>query len=210
MAGFDIKRKGAAQAATADLVAELGTRSIVLVGLMGCGKSSVGRRLAARIDLPFIDADNEIELAAGKSIPEIFEDYGETHFRDREHKIVSRLLTNGPQVLATGGGAYMRADTREAISSAGIAVWLRAELPVLMRRVMRRSDRPMLKTADPEATMRQLIEARYPVYEKADVTVESRDVTHDVVVGDIIKALLAGPLSPAITDTKTGTDTTNA
>jgi len=177
------------------LTDRLGQRSIVLVGLMGCGKSSVGRRLATRLGLPFVDADNEIELAAGKSIPEIFADYGEAHFRDREHLVIARLLGNGPQVLATGGGAYMRADTRDAIREAGIAVWLRAELPVLMRRVMRRDDRPMLKTVDPEATMRDLMAVRYPVYAEADVTVESRDVTHDVVVNEIVAALVAGPLA---------------
>lgn len=194
MAGFEAKQKGDAQQAASELIDQLGTRSIVLVGLMGCGKSSVGRRLAARIGLPFVDADHEIERAAGKTIPEIFEDYGEAHFRDREHKIVARLLQDGPQVLATGGGAYMRADTRDAIRKAGISVWLRAELPILMRRVMRRSDRPMLKTADPEATMQQLMDARYPVYAEADVTVESRDVTHEVVVGEIIDALMNAPL----------------
>lgn len=194
MAGFEAKQKGDAQQAASELIDQLGTRSIVLVGLMGCGKSSVGRRLATRIGLPFVDADHEIERAAGKTIPEIFEDYGEAHFRDREHKIVARLLQDGPQVMATGGGAYMRADTRDAIRKAGISVWLRAELPILMRRVMRRSDRPMLKTADPEATMRQLMDTRYPVYAEADVTVESRDVTHEVVVCEIIAALMNGPL----------------
>lgn len=196
MAGFGPKRKGDAQRAGAQkLVKRLGQRSIVLVGLMGCGKSSVGRRLAARLGLPFVDADTEIELAAGKSIPDIFADYGETHFREREHLIIARLLGNGPQVLATGGGAYMRADTRESIRQSGIAVWLRAELPVLIRRVMRRDDRPMLQTEDPEATMRELMDVRYPIYAKADVVVESREVTHDVVVGDIIAALSTGPLS---------------
>ena len=195
MAGLSTKRRGAARpAAVASLIDQLGDRSIVLVGLMGCGKSSVGRRLAAKLSLPFVDADSEIELAAGKTIPDIFTDYGEDHFRDREHLVITRLLGNGPQVLATGGGAYMRSDTREAISKAGVAVWLRAELPILLRRVMRRDDRPMLKTADPEATMRRLMEIRYPLYAEADVVVESRDVTHDVVVNEIVAALVAGPL----------------
>lgn len=197
MAGSDSKRKSEARQAAVGLKERLGKRSIVLVGLMGCGKSSVGRRLATKVGLPFVDADQEIEIAAGKTIPEIFADYGEDHFRDREHLVIARLLGNGPQVLATGGGAYMRADTRKAIEEAGIAVWLRAELDVLMRRVLRRDDRPMLKTADPEATMRKLIEVRYPIYAEADLVVESRDVTHDVVVNEIVAALKAGPLAAA-------------
>ena len=195
MAGSGTKRKADARQAAAELKDRLGDRSVVLVGLMGCGKSSVGRRLAVKVGLPFVDADHEIELAAGKTIPEIFTDYGEDHFRDREHLVITRLLGNGPQVLATGGGAYMRADTRGAIAEAGIAVWLRAEFDVLMRRVMRRDDRPMLKTADPEATMRKLMDIRYPIYAKADLVVESREVTHDVVVNEIIAALSAGPLA---------------
>ncbi len=197
MAGFDAKKKTAdLPQELAGLVERLGERSIVMVGLMGCGKSSVGRRLAAKLGLDFVDADNEIERAAGKTIPEIFEDYGEVHFRDRENRVICRLLSDGPQVLATGGGAYMRADTREAIGRAGIAVWLRAELRVLMRRVMRRQDRPLLKTPDPEATMRDLMKERYPVYGLADIVVDSRDASHEVVVGDIIQALLEGPLAP--------------
>ena len=196
MAGFDPRTKGSEPDEDCQcLVDRLGARSIVLVGLMGCGKSSVGRRLAVRLGLKFVDADTEIESAAGKTIPEIFEDYGEAHFRDREHLVIRRLLGGGPQVLATGGGAYMRADTREAIARAGIAVWLKAELDVLMRRVMRRDDRPLLKTDDPRARMQELMDARYPVYAQADVTVESRDVSHDVVVREIIEALAAGPLA---------------
>ena len=180
------------------LTGRLEDRCIVLVGLMGCGKSSVGRRLSSRLNLPFVDADHEIEAAAAKSIPEIFEDYGEAHFRDREARVIRRLLGNGPVVLATGGGAYMRADTREAIRQRGISVWLRAELPVLMRRVLKRDDRPLLKTADPEQKMRSLIDERYPIYANADITVESRDVSHEVVVDEIISALAAGPLAGSI------------
>jgi shikimate kinase len=196
MAGSGITPKNEETAPAVDcLIERLGQRSIVLVGLMGCGKSSVGRRLAARLGLAFVDADSEIERAAGKTIPEIFEDYGEAHFRDREHMVISRLLGNGPQVLATGGGAYMRADTRIAIKKNGIDVWLRAELPVLMKRVMRRENRPMLKTPDPEATMRELMEIRYPVYAEAKVHVESREVPHESVVNDIVAKLAAGPLA---------------
>ncbi len=168
-----------------------------MVGLMGCGKSSVGRRLSARLDLPFVDADDEIEAAAGKTISEIFADHGEAHFRDGERKVIARLLANGPQVLATGGGAFMNAETRRNIRQAGISIWLKAELPVLMRRVMRRDNRPLLKTADPEARMMELMAERYPVYAEADLIANSRDVPHEVIIEEILDALLAGPLSGA-------------
>ncbi|MEZ5844613.1 MAG: shikimate kinase [Hyphomicrobiaceae bacterium] len=167
----------------------LGDRSIVLVGLMGCGKSSIGRRLSSALSLGFVDADDEIERAAGKTIPEIFEDYGEAYFRDGERRVIARLLKHGPQVLATGGGAYMSEETQAAIRERGIAVWLKAELSVLMRRVMRRSNRPLLKAADPEAKMRELMALRYPVYAKADLTVETREVPHDIIVGELIETL---------------------
>ena len=167
----------------------LGAKSIVMVGLMGCGKSAVGRRLAAKLGLPFIDADEEIERAAGKSIEDIFAEHGEAHFRDGERKVVARLLRSGPQVLATGGGAFMSDETRQAIAESGISVWLQADLPVLMRRVAKRDNRPLLKTDDPEAVMRELMDTRYPVYAKADITVESRDVPHDTIVADILERL---------------------
>ncbi len=169
----------------------LGTRSIVMVGLMGCGKSSIGRRLAITLGLPFIDADDEIERAALKSIPEIFADHGEAYFRDGERKVIKRLLGNGPQVLATGGGAFMNAETRAAIKADGISVWLRADLDVLMRRVAKRDNRPLLKADDPVAVMKSLMDQRYPVYAEADITVDSRDTTHEVIVGEIIAALIA-------------------
>jgi shikimate kinase len=164
-------------------------RAVVLVGLMGAGKSTVGRRLAEKLGLPFIDADHEIEAAAGKSIPEIFADHGEAYFRDGERKVIARLLDSGAAVLATGGGAYVNNGTRELIRQKGISVWLKADLPLLMRRVNRRSNRPLLKNTDPEAVMRRLIEERYPVYASADVTVMSRDVAHTAIVNDVIKAL---------------------
>ena len=167
----------------------LGAKSIVMVGLMGCGKSAVGRRLAAKLGLPFIDADDEIERAAGKSIEDIFAEHGEAHFRDGERKVIARLLRSGPQVLATGGGAFMSDETRQAIAESGISVWLQADLPVLMRRVAKRDNRPLLKTNDPEAVMRELMDTRYPVYAKADITVESRDVPHDTIVADILERL---------------------
>lgn len=171
------------------LRAALDGRSLVLVGLMGCGKSSVGKRLAARLGLPFVDADDEIVRAAGQTINEIFAQHGEAYFRDGERKVISRLLSSGPQVLATGGGAFMNPETRAAIGKSGISIWLRAELPVLMRRVLKRDTRPLLKTGDPEAVMRSLMEARYPVYAEADLVVESREVAHDVIVSEIIEAL---------------------
>ncbi len=160
----------------------LGSRSIVLIGMMGAGKSSVGRRVAARLDVPFVDADHEIEAAAGMTIPEIFERHGEAVFRDGERKVIRRLLETGPQVLATGGGAWMAPETREAVARHGISVWLRAEVDVLLRRVRRRQDRPLLKGSDQDATLRKLIEIRGPVYATADRIVESRDVSHEVVV----------------------------
>jgi len=168
---------------------DLNGRTIVLVGLMGCGKSAIGRRLANRLGLNFIDADEEIEKAHKKSITEIFADHGEAYFRDGERKVIARLLTSGPQVLATGGGAFMNEETRANISRTGISIWLRAELPVLLRRVSKRDTRPLLKTGDPETVMRNLMDARYPVYAQADITVESRDVAHEVIVGEIIAAL---------------------
>jgi shikimate kinase len=176
----------------------LGSRSLVMVGLMGCGKSSVGRRLATRLGMPFVDTDDEIERVAGKSITDIFSDWGETEFRNGERRVIARLLGAGPQVLATGGGAFVNPETRENIKAHGISIWLKAELPVLMRRVAKRDHRPLLKTGDPEATMRKLMEARYPIYAEADVVVESRDVAHEVIVTDVIEALRSsGALAPA-------------
>ena len=167
----------------------LGRRSIVLVGMMGAGKTTIGRRLAARLRLPFVDADHEIEQAAGKTIPEIFADHGEAYFREGERRVISRLLAGGPYVLATGGGAFMDAATREAVTRTGVSVWLRAEFDVLMRRVRRRPNRPLLQTPDPEATLRELMDRRYPVYAQADVTVHSRDAAHEAIVDDVVAAL---------------------
>jgi shikimate kinase len=171
----------------------LGQRSLVLVGLMGCGKSSIGKRLATRLSLPFVDADEEIERVAQKSISEIFADHGEAFFRDRESKVISRLLANGPQVLATGGGAFITPETRANVSDAGLSIWLRAELPVLMRRVAKRDTRPLLKGGDPEQVMRDLMTTRYPIYAEADLTVESRDVPHESIVSEIVAALARHP-----------------
>lgn len=167
----------------------LGPRSIVLIGLMGAGKTAVGRRLANRLGLPFIDADTEIEVAAGASVSEIFAEHGEDYFRQGERKVIGRLLENGPQVLATGGGAYMNPDTRANIKAHGLSVWLKADIKVLKKRVGRRDNRPLLAAGDPEKVMKKLMEERYPIYAEADVTVESRDVPHDVIVGAVIDAI---------------------
>jgi shikimate kinase len=170
------------------LSAALGGRSVVLVGMPGCGKSAVGRRLAPRLGISFVDADEEIERAAGKPITDIFKDHGEPYFRDGERRVIARLLAAGPQVLATGGGAFMVAETRDNILRSGISVWLKAELPLLMRRVLKKNNRPLLMN-DPEASMKRLMAIRYPVYATADITVESREVPHEVVVGEVMKAL---------------------
>ena len=164
-------------------------RSIVLVGLMGAGKSSVGRRLATRLGLPFTDADTEVEAAAGCTIEEIFERHGEQYFRDGERRVIARLLGGPRQVLATGGGAYMDPETRLRIRERGIAIWLKAEFDVLLKRVKRRKDRPLLKNGDAEGTLRRLIDLRYPVYAEADITIESGDGPHELVVDEIIRRL---------------------
>ena len=171
------------------LLTALGRRSVVLVGMMGAGKSSIGRRLASRLSIPFVDADAEIEKAAGMSINDIFSAHGEPYFRAGEARVILRLLEGGPQVLATGGGAFMNDDTRAAIGAKGVSVWQRATLEVLSRRTKRRSDRPLLKGDDPQATLKRLIDERYPIYAKADLTVESRDVPHDAIVDEIVAGL---------------------
>ncbi len=164
-------------------------RTVVLVGLMGAGKSTVGRRLAARLGLPFVDADTEIEEAAGCSIPEIFERYGEAHFRDGERRVIARLLDGPVRVLAAGGGAFMDPETRALISERGISVWLRAELDVLVERCGRRDDRPMLYGSDLRERLKQLIELRYPVYGEADIVVDSSEGPHEAVVEVVLQRL---------------------
>jgi shikimate kinase len=174
------------------LVAGLDGRSIVLVGMMGAGKTAVGKRLAARLGLPFRDADAEIEAAAQKTIPEIFDADGEPFFRDKERRVIARLLEESGQiVLATGGGAFMNEDTRRTVKERAVSIWLKADADVLMRRVRRKANRPLLKTPDPDATLRHLIALRDPVYATADITVASRDVAHDLVLQDVLDALAA-------------------
>lgn len=180
----------------AAILAALGRRSVVLVGMMGAGKSSVGRRVALRLGIPFVDADTEIEKAAGMTISDIFAVRGEAEFRAGEARVILRLLEGGPQVMATGGGAFLNPDTRATIGAKGISVWLRAEFDVLMKRIRRRQDRPLLKTADPAATVRKLLEERAPVYALADLAVQSREVTHDKIVDEIVSAL-AGHIGAA-------------
>jgi shikimate kinase len=173
----------------AEIISALGTRSVVLVGMMGAGKSTIGRRLSARLHLPFLDADTEIEAAAGMSIPDIFETHGEPHFRDGEARVIARLLDGGPAVIATGGGAFMREETRSRIRDKAVSIWLRADADIIMKRVKRRADRPLLQTVDPAATVGRLIEEREPVYRQADLTIWSRDVPHEKIVDECLDAL---------------------
>jgi shikimate kinase len=182
---------GASASQEAEISAALGTRSIVLVGMMGAGKSTIGRRLSGRLRLPFLDADIEIETAAGMSIADIFETRGEPDFRNGEARVIARLLDGGPCVLATGGGAFMREETRNRIRDKAVSIWLKADVDIIMRRVKRRSDRPLLKTADPAATVGRLIEEREPVYQHADLTIWSRDVPHEKIVDECLEALHA-------------------
>ena len=165
------------------------TKTIVLVGLMGAGKTSIGKRLACRLDVPFVDADHEIEKAAGCEIPTIFECYGEAAFRDGERRVIARLLENTPHVLATGGGAFMNPETRQKVMENGVAVWLKVDIPTLVERVSRRNNRPLLAKGDPETILRDLAAQRDPFYAEAAITIESGAGPHDAVVDDIITAL---------------------
>jgi shikimate kinase len=165
------------------------TRTIVFVGLMGVGKTCIGRRLAQRLDLVFVDADKEIEEAAGCTIAEIFERHGEQYFREGERRVIMRLLEGPVQVLSTGGGAFMDPQTRAVIRQRGISVWLRADLDLMLKRVSRRSDRPLLRVADPRARLQELMAMRYPIYAEADVTVDSIDGPPDVTLERVIAAL---------------------
>jgi shikimate kinase len=170
-------------------------RTIVLVGLMGAGKSKIGRRLALRLGLPFFDSDPEIEAAAGETINEIFANRGEQVFRDGERRVIARLLAQPVHVLATGGGAFMDPMTRALIARRGVSLWLRADLDILVARVLRRSDRPLLKRGDPRAILAGLIEQRHPIYAEADVTVDSGAGSPEATVNRVIAALAANPLA---------------
>ena len=166
-------------------------KTVVFVGLMGVGKTCIGRRLAQRLDLPFVDADREIEEAARCTIPEFFERYGEQQFREGERRVILRLLDNPVHVLSTGGGAFMDPQTRAAIRERAISVWLRADLDLMLRRVSRRNDRPLLQVADPSAKLQELADLRYPVYAEADITVDSVDGPPEVTLDRVMGALAA-------------------
>ena len=168
------------------VLARLGKQCIVLVGMMGAGKTSIGRRLANLLHLPFLDADAEIEKAANLTIAEIFAKHGEADFREGEKRVVARLLASGPAVLATGGGAYMSEETRERCRADGVTIWLKADVPVLLDRVRKKGNRPLLDRPNPEAVMRQLLAEREPIYALADITIASREGPHQAVIGDIV------------------------
>ncbi len=177
-------------------------RTVVLVGLMGAGKTKIGRRLAVRLGLPFFDSDHEIEAAAGETIEEIFANRGEQVFRDGERRVIARLLAEPVHVLATGGGAFMDPATRVVIARRGVSVWLRADLDVLVQRVSRRADRPLLKAGDPRGILAELIERRYPIYAEAEVTVDSGDGSPEATVNRAIAALAACPCAMTPPDAK--------
>ena len=184
-------RQGPNKRRPAQLSGKISPGNVVLVGLMGAGKSCIGRHLAQHLGLPFVDADTEIEKAAGCSIPEIFEQHGEQAFREGERRVIARLLEEGPQVVATGGGAYMDPETRAAIAKRATSVWLRADLDLLVRRTSRRNTRPLLRTGDPKEILGRLIEERYPTYAEADITVDSVDAPPQVTVQRVLDALAA-------------------
>lgn len=167
----------------------LGGRAIVFVGLMGAGKTAIGRRLAQMLDLPFVDSDHEIETVSRMTVPELFERYGEPEFRALEQRVIGRLLREGPRVVSTGGGAFMNAHTREAVAAHGVSIWLKAGLDLLMERVAKNQNRPLLKSADPRAVMERLMAERYPVYALADITVETRDATRETITEETFRAL---------------------
>ncbi len=173
-----------------EVKALLNQRPVVLVGLMGAGKSTIGKKMASMLELPFFDLDTEIENVSRMSVTELFASYGEPEFRDLERRVMQRLLEGGSMILATGGGAFMNEQTRENITEAGISVWLNAELDVLMERVLRRHDRPLLKNDDPRAVMQKLMTERYPVYATADLSIMSRDEKREVIAQEVITLLL--------------------
>lgn len=173
----------------AALLDRLGGRSIVFVGLMGAGKTAIGRKVATVLSLPFVDSDHEIESVSRMTIPDLFERYGETEFRALEQRVILRVLENGPQILSTGGGAFMNAQTREAIAGHGVSVWLKAELDLLMDRVAKKQNRPLLKNPDPRAVLECLMGERYPVYATADLTVPTRDERKEVIAAEVLEAL---------------------
>lgn len=187
------------EGSVAALLERLGSRSVVFVGLMGAGKTAIGRKVAQALGLGFIDSDHEIEAVSRMTIPELFERYGETEFRALEQRVIGRVLENGPQVLSTGGGAFMNAQTRAAIAAHGVSVWLRADLDLLMERVSKKQNRPLLQNADPRAVLAKLMDERYPVYALADINVPTRDDRKEAIASEVIEALcehLGSPCRP--------------
>lgn len=173
----------------ADLLDRLGNRSIVFIGLMGAGKTAIGRKVAQALGLPFIDSDHEIETVSRMTIPELFEHYGEPEFRALEERVISRLVKDGPQVLSTGGGAFMNANTRAAVAADGVSVWLKADLDTLMARVARKPNRPLLQNADPRGVMKKLMDDRYPIYGLANITVQTRDARREEITAEVIASI---------------------
>lgn len=171
------------------IITALGGRSIVFIGLMGAGKTAIGRTTAHELSLPFADSDHEIEHVSRMTIPELFEEYGEAEFRSLERRVIARLLKGGPGVVSTGGGAFMNDTTRRAIKKKGISVWLKADLDTLMNRVMRKQNRPLLKNPDPRGVMEELIEKRYPVYSHADITIQTREDRKEVITAEVVNAI---------------------
>lgn len=169
----------------------LDNRSIVFVGLMGAGKTAIGRKVAQLLNLPFIDSDHEIEAVSRMSIPDLFEQYGEAEFRSLEQRVIERLLKDGPRIVSTGGGAFINARTRDDIRGAGVSVWLKADLDLLMSRVAKKQNRPLLKNSDPRAVMAKLMDERYPIYGRADVTVVTRDTRREIIAEEVIAAVSA-------------------
>jgi shikimate kinase len=187
-----MSREGASRDHKREMLQQLiGDRPIVLIGMMGAGKTTVGRRLAARLGRHFVDSDEEVEKAAGMSIEDIFAAHGEADFRAGEVKVIARLLKESGIVLGTGGGAFMNAETRALIKQSAVSVWIKADFELLFQRVSRRSNRPLLKTANPRETLQKLIDARYPTYAEADITITSRDVPQDQVASEVIDAIVA-------------------
>ncbi|MBB5664495.1 shikimate kinase [Rhizobium leguminosarum] len=170
--------------------AALGSRNLILVGLMGAGKSAVGRIVASQLGIPFIDSDHEIERVSRMTIPELFAAYGEDEFRALETRVMKRLLKGGPRVVSTGGGAFINERTRRHIIKGGVSVWLKADLDVLWERVNKRDNRPLLKTENPKQTLEGLMNARYPIYAQADLTVLSRDVRKEIMADEVLKAVI--------------------
>lgn len=193
MHSMDVVIEQAPETLVAQAKAALGKRNLVFIGLMGAGKSAIGRLTASTLGLPFVDSDHEIERVSRMTVAELFTAYGEEEFRALETRVIKRLLRSGPRVISTGGGAYINERTRRLVRKGGLTVWLKADLDVLWERVNKRETRPLLKTANPKKTLENLMLARYPVYAEADLTVVSRDTSKETMVEEVLKALASAP-----------------